>query len=350
MKISFSIGRLAQALLLIFAMSSCVKNEFVVKFDLPSSVNGTYTLLYYASDPKKGWYMENVAMVNGGKEEVKGITRNPAIVYVFNGRHTPAVAFYVERGDEITIKGKSDDPFSWNISGNDLTDKWSEWRMANHEAFAERSYEKINSAVTAFVNKNPSNPLSTILLLEYYDRRADEAGFLKAWDKLKGKALEEKWMDLVARSDMITHSAMAGSEMIPLVVHSFGNGADTLKPGKQPGLLYFWRGSSDSRHDDIAQIRSLSKDYADSSSRIIADICFEPDSTNWRSHLRNDSLEGVIRGWFPRGEADENIRKLAVERTPYFIVYGEDGKIIYRGDESSKALSEFRKIFPVKEK
>ena len=44
----------------LLVMTGCVKNEFKVKFDLPSDIDRTYTLLYYASDPSKGWIEEEV--------------------------------------------------------------------------------------------------------------------------------------------------------------------------------------------------------------------------------------------------------------------------------------------------
>lgn len=328
---------------LLLSLTSCLKNEFMINFELPKTANETYTFLYYASDSKKGWYVEGATMMTKGKGEQKGYTRNPTIVYVFWGSSVPELAFYVERGDNIIIRGDGPNPASWSVEGNEISEEWSKWRLANREALSQKDASRVNDAVAGFVKKNPANPLSTILLLEYYDRRADESGFIRLWKSLKDDALEERWMDLCGRSDMITHSPVGPSNMKEMEVHSFADGLDTLRFGRHPALLYFWRSSGDTRYVDIDSLKSISNSFPDSASRLLADICLEPDSTTWKMALRNDSLKGFVRVWCPRGEADENIKKLGVERTPYFIVFDKKGKAAYRGEDRTEAMAAFRR-------
>lgn len=45
--------------------AGCVKNEIKVEYQLPSNVNDAYRMVYYASDPVKGWFVETVAAVQG---------------------------------------------------------------------------------------------------------------------------------------------------------------------------------------------------------------------------------------------------------------------------------------------
>lgn len=62
--------------------AGCVKNEIKVEYQLPSNVNDAYRMVYYASDPVKGWFVETVAAVQGGKAQVICATANPTIVYI----------------------------------------------------------------------------------------------------------------------------------------------------------------------------------------------------------------------------------------------------------------------------
>ena len=77
----------------------------------------------------------------------------------------PKAAFYAERGDKIKITGEGSDPYSWNISGNRLTEEWNVWRLDNKTVLSSGDYSKINTAVEKYVKANQDNPLSTLLLL-----------------------------------------------------------------------------------------------------------------------------------------------------------------------------------------
>ncbi len=328
----------------VFLFWGCIKNEVKVDFQLPENVNDAYKLTYYASDQEKGWFVETVAAVQRGKVEVVLATKLPTIVYIMESGSMPRAAFYAERGDKIEISGDSNDPLSWNISGNDLTEEWSKWRVANRTALASGEYPKINKAVGEYVKSNPGNPLSTILLLVYYDRRSDDSGFLKLWKLLKEKALEPKWMQLVSRSDIIRESPLSPQKIGSLILHTYGNGVDTLMMGNKPVLMFFWRGNDDKRKEGIDMIKGLVKAFPDSASRIIADISFDPDSIGWQSAVRKDSLSKVVRGWNFHGETDSLMIRSGVERTPWFIVFDSKGKEVYAGDDHEKADKKFRNL------
>lgn len=106
--------RLIRALLWVVmavVLTGCVKNEFKVTFKVSADVNRTYTLLYYASDPVKGWVVESVVNLRNGGGEMPGVIINPCLVYLsVSGSQSPQAVFYVERGDEISITGSDPTP------------------------------------------------------------------------------------------------------------------------------------------------------------------------------------------------------------------------------------------------
>lgn len=329
-------------------LTSCLKNEVKISVELPKDSTDAYRLLYYASDPKKGWYAETVIPIQKGKGEAICYTRNPTIVYVMHIGNVPEAAFYAERGDKIKITGSDGNPFSWDISGNRMNKEWSEWRLKNKTILSDRDGEKINKAVAGYVEKNTNKPLSTILLLIYYNRRIDDAGFLKLWKKLKGDALKPEWIQLAGRNDMSGGNAEDRLKVSQLILHTAGTGADTLSIGGKPLLLYFWRQDDSGRDENMTLLRQLRKDAPDSLKNIISDISFEMDSLSWRNSLSRDSLQGVVRGWIPTGETDSVVMRLGVVRTPFVLIYDKKGREVYRGDDMSKASGFYKKIHSTK--
>lgn len=329
-------------LLMPFLLSGCIKNEIKLEFELPEQVNEAYNMTYYASDKVKGWYTETVAAVQKGKLKMILYTRNPTIVFIMGSGSIPRAAFYAERGNKIRIEGDGD-PLSWNIKGNKITEQWSEWRLDNRDALSSNDPKLINKAVVNFVRKNNDNPLSTLLLLIYYDRRYDESGFMKLWNTLKDEALKPKWMELVSRNDLLKDAPVSTQSPGTMIVHSYDNGIDTLRTGLHPTILFFWRDNDSEHNDGIALIRDLASEFPDSMRRIIADVCFDPDSLAWGSRVREDSLRKVVRAWNFHGETDSLMMRIGVNRTPWYIVVGDKGKIKYSGEDSSKAGDIFRR-------
>lgn len=332
----------------IIMLQGCVKNEVKVEFALPANVNDAYKMTYYASDPKKGWYVETVAAVQQGKAQLHLATRNPSLVFILDNSRIPRAVFYIERGDKIIITGDSSDPISWIIKGNDLTEEWTQWRINSRAALSSADFSKINGAVSDYVKKNPEKPLSTLLLLTYFDRRLDPVLFNKLWKTLKGKALEPKWMQLVSRSDLLAEAPLAAYELKTMLLRSMGNGVDTLRFPSVPAILYFRRDDDATRDEGVEILRGLAKDYPDSASRIIADISFDTDSMSWTARARRDSLSKIIRAWNIHAEADTDMIRMGVERTPWFVVLDAKGKRTYAGDDPHAADSLFRKAIPSK--
>lgn len=330
-----------------YLSTSCTKNEFYLEFSLPAAVNEAYTVVYYASDPKKGWIIDGVVAVQSGKAELKCITRNPTLVYILDKHGRVGAVAYAERGDRINISGDNSDPLTWKLSGNKITDALSEWRLSNRQAISDVNSgnpRKVNKAVTDYVSKNEDNPVSTLLLLLYYDRGADEAGFMKTWKLLKGKASDGKWSDLVARADMLEGASIPDDLPGKIVLNTIATGCDTIVPGRVPTLFYFSAAGLPGYREDIKVISRLSREFSDSSKRVIANVSFEADSSaRWHS-WRGDSLTAAVQGWVPLGLSDVLIRDLGVRKVPSFIIIDRKGKAVYRGDDSRKADEVMRSL------
>lgn len=328
-------------------MCGCVKNEFSIEFRLAQDINSPFRTVYYASDPQKGWIVETVADVKQGKGIVDGATRLPTFVFVFSPMSGGSFAvLYATRGDDFEISGPSANPLEWEISGNDITESLSQWRLDNRQALASGNWKKINEAVEKTVKEDPSSPIAISLLTIYYSRRNDEQGFIRLRESITPEALEDK--DLIralACADIPDGILSSPGTLVSFRMHAWQGKTDTITIKGHMGALLAFRDISSgfsvtSSHDSL---RSLAAD-TDLKKYILADICLDADSTGWIRSTRSDSLPGIRRGWLPRGLADSTAMHLGVRRLPFYIVVDANGSQTYRGSDISEASAAFRKI------
>ncbi len=325
-------------------LSSCLKNEVDVEVKLSSSITDAYRLRYYASDQTKGWYVDGAIPVDKGVGNTKVYTKSPTIVTIMHGSNEMEAGFYAERGDKIVISGNNADPYSWRIKGNKITEAWSDWRIENKSILQEKDAEKINKAVKAYVAKHNDNPLSTILLLLYYNRSINDDEFRKLWDTLEGDAASPALIKLIGRSDILESKPIDIEPVKTLIVKTRDTGVDTLLIGKSPLLLMFTRNSDSGHNDDMLALRRVREIDKDSTKFMMGELSFDLDSVSWANRLPLDSLSGVLRGWIPRGETDSVVGRLGVERTPFIIIFDKKGKVLYRGSDVPKGLGEYEKL------
>ena len=346
----------AISLLLLFLtviLSSCSKNEFDIKFELNPSADGTYRAIYYASDPKKGWIVENVVNIQQGKAHLTGMVYNPCIVYLCRTSNAAqGLYLYVERGDDFTISGDGSDPAAWHVDGNKLTRQLDEWRAENRDVIVkarsgrEADIAPLCRAVDSFVTSHPDDPAAAIILMAYYDRGYDPGRFSALMKSLRDDAADRKWIDMMARNDMPADEPAIPAIPKSLVFATVATGCDTITPGHLPTLLYFGKASLQPYRDDIAKLRQLSRSSGDSASRIIANVSFEPDSmTRWHS-VNVDSLQASVQAWVPLGLSDSQIKQLGVRRIPYLIVIDRKAKAVYSGTDTDRAIETFRSLLP----
>lgn len=340
-------------LFLTVILSSCSKNEFDIKFELTPSADGTYRAIYYASDPKKGWIVENVVNIQQGKAHLTGMVYNPCIVYLCRTSNAAqGLYLYVERGDDFTISGDGSDPTAWHVDGNKLTRQLDEWRAENRDVIVkarsgrEADIAPLCRAVESFVTSHPDDPAAAIILMAYYDRGYDPGRFSALMKSLRDDAADRKWIDMMARNDMPADEPAIPAIPKSLVFATVATGCDTITPGHLPTLLYFGKASLQPYRDDIAKLRQLSRSSGDSASRIIANVSFEPDSmTRWHS-VNVDSLQASVQAWVPLGLSDSQIKQLGVRRIPYLLVIDRKAKAVYSGTDTDRAIETFRSLLP----
>lgn len=332
------------ALLWVLIVSTgCGRKDFRLNFMLGQGESGNWRVVYYASDKRGGFLQESVAVVSDGKGSLDCPTINPTLVRLYVSGPTSFV-IYAEKGDEINIAGSSASPYNWTVGGNDINEELTAWRNENAEILSMGVHESVNEAVSKYVEAHPESEINGLLLLSDYDRNLDPSEFNRLWAKVP-PGERKRWVSLTGRSDIITGHAKNPATLRSMALRSLENGMDTLKTSRvKATLLFFWNAGLDNRKEKFDSLKTLSREYSDSSRRIIADICLEPDSVSWKLPLRSDSVSGFIRGWMPAGLADTVLMALGVNRTPFYLVVDPEGHRQYGGLDSKSAFDTFRRV------
>lgn len=324
-------------------LSSCGNPDFSISFQLPESVNANFRIIYHAASKSQSMNIELVAPVTKGRCELNCPSVKPTVGWICSSSGEAILPFFAERGDNITVKGSDADPLTWEIGGNSVNRDWSEWRRRNIEALRKATPEAVNAAVKAYVEENPDEALSLLLLLTSYSRDADPDGFRRLWNSLGDDARDQSLINAVGRADLLTDSAAPEPRLSPIPLVARPGLPDTVIPSRSKAtIIYLWHADSPRRREHIDTLRSLARQFADSASRTIADICLDPDSLSWSMPLASDSLRHTLRGWIPAGEADPSLSSLQFGCTPVFIVASPDSRILYRGGDPARAASRFR--------
>ena len=339
--------------MMMLMLGGCVKNEFKIDFEFPTEHIGNYLLTYYSWDSKGGRWIEHTASIQDGKAVAQCITRFPTLVYITDASSpSNTIMLYAERGDKIKVSGEKNDMSTWSVSGNKISERWSEWRKTAYPKKKDgKAFEK---SIEEYVKKNPSDELSTILLLTEWSRRDNPEGFTKLWNLIAPDARSQQLIEMCGTSDLIgvEFSVQADGKLKyaknanikSLEVRSRDRGLDTLRFSNVDGsILYFYLENNTARKEAADSLKTLGKAYKDSTKRIIADIYMESDSMTWVNAIRRDTLDGAVRAWQPHGLAAEDIVKMGVSRLPWFIVKDNKGKETYAGDDLKKASAAFRK-------
>lgn len=328
-------------------LTACKKHEFNLEFNMAASVTDNYNVTYYASDKKgAGKTIQAVASIRDGKCELKGITIRPTLLYLDKRNSKLPLVIYAQNGNKIEISGDSIDPLAWKVGGNKINESLTDWRLLNKKILEECNADSVNKAVETFVNDNPDNPVSAILMLNYYNRGIDERGYDLLMNSLEGKAADIEWLRLTSRADQLLPQYATPARLVNMVMRSTGKSStDTLYVNKRdPLFVAFWQTGYQERKTIVDSIKAMEKEFPDSS-RMIADICLDIDSLGWRNAIRRDSLdEDMKRFWVASGLTHPKMVKLKVTSLPFFIVFTKDGFQEYRGTSLEKAIETYREL------
>ena len=285
-----------------------------------------------------------IVPVTDGKFEFKGKIDAPTMLEFYSANKSLLGRAYVSAGDNIKCKLFKNSPYKAQITGNEVSQRWSEWLKENLTTIARGDAAKINAIVAKYINANKNDVLSTLLLLTEYDssRNGDEAMKLLSaiTPDARPKPLIESYEALLERSNNIKARER-------LSTTSYFSSTDSLKTFAPHETSYsiVTFSNSDSRKDGELSnaLRSLRNEYHTKRLQIM-EISFDTDTAVWKKSIKPDSATWQ-QGWMAGAASAHSFERLGISRLPFFIVTDSTGFQLYRGTSLNEAVATIKKQY-----
>lgn len=270
-----------------------------------------------------------------------GSSEEPTVVYIFNSQRKLIAHVVAKNGDEIKLEGELSAPYNLKISGTGENKEWGKFINGNSQAFADGNHKAIDAAIEKFIDENPDNIVSTLLLTNDYSDLTDGAKTKKLLSKISSEARPESLMKNFYTM-MSSLNEVASKEKIQSInLYSSRDSMEYFQAYKHSlNLLYFWTNFDENRRSDINKFKEYRASLT--SDRVgVIDIHVGNDTTIWKSAIRSDSTKWV-RYWAVGGVTNFALRDLRLSSTPFYIVADSAGNQVYYGksfEEACKIIS-----------
>ena len=318
------------ALLILLVASACADNE---QFRVNGTIEGNPTLNlrigYYAD----GAYRTNIIAAREGEFEFYGSAKSPALVDILDYDYRPLARLYAVNGETYEVTLDRNDPYAIDIRGNRTNEEWSRFLRDNAKALRSGG-AKANKAVAAYITANPSNVVSTLLLLSTYDSSHSpvEADSLLAMIEPQARPshLTEGYTASLQRL-----VATADSTEVMAIPYYYRRGNfPVLKPADNPYTLMAFTNRSTRGDSHLKMFSRLDKNSAKKHLKLI-DLSLDNDTVEWRGATRSDSAAWT-QGWVAGNVSAIGVDRLAIPSLPYYIICDSLGRQIYRGDDLNR--------------
>lgn len=321
-------------------LGACSKNELSLSGQFSDSSSRTMRIVYRAASGSGAFLIDNPVPVSQGVFSLKVVTRYPTVLWVLATDGSLLMPIYAEKGDDLTLAGKSEDPYTWQVKGNEVAEAYCSWVKANANVLKTNDSHQINTAVAKAVKANPDSRFAAFLLFTRFVRNGFESEFDTLRKLLK---LDEDDLKEIEDATMLSPMPYTRKENAILTDISLPTATDTLykmsPSASKKTMLYFWRDSFGRVHSEA---NKLIKELASDTCIQIFNIYMDTDTARWHRSVRTDSvMRHTVSLWALGGEACPVIADMGVPRVPFIIVADSKGKQLYRGtnmDKVRKAL------------
>lgn len=318
--------------LLAVILGACESDSFHVEGRIDGMARQNLRAVYYAD----GAIRMVPAMVIDGKFAFEGRATEPALVELYTSDRNLLGRFVAKNGETIRCGFDRRDPYNVTIDGNELSGRWADFLRDNSQVLAAGDNLRVNALVARYVEHNPSDQLSSLLLVTLYDSASDPAGAQKLLDGMdpgsKPVSVLEGYAELLA-------SVNDKSNLMPvreLRLYSLKDSMTTYRTaGHRASMICFTTAESGRKDSIVKTLRRLAK-ATSGTDRIILDVSLDADTARWRQAIEKDSATWT-QVWAPGAAAAASVEPLAIDRLPFFIVTDSAGNQLYRGSQLLKA-------------
>lgn len=318
--------------LLAVILAACSSDSFNVEGHIEGGGRQNLRAVYYAD----GAVRMVPAMVIDGKFSFTGRAAEPAMVELYTSDRRLLGRFVVKNGETIRCEFDYRDPYDVTIEGNELSGRWAGFLRDNSEILARGDRAEVNALVARYVEHNPSDRLSSLLLVTLYDSASDPSGAQKLLDSIDPAARPFSVLEGYAGMLASVNDKSALAPVRELRLYSSKDSMATYRTARHKASMICFSTAGSGRKDSIVNsLRRIAK-ATSGADRLILDVSLDGDTVQWKRAIEKDSATWT-QAWAPGAVAAASVAPLAIDRLPFFIVTDSAGNQLYRGAELLKA-------------
>jgi len=262
---------------------------------------------------------------------IDGVSQ-PTIVTVLNHRNELLANAVAEKGGHIKLQGDASKPQAIKVTGSDLNERWQLFRDEHAAFYSDPNPSRLDAAIQKYVRENPTDILSTVLLMADYSNLTDRSAMDAMLSSLNPKARPASLVRAYKAMEPALTSRPV-SRMMNLMLWRNGSFDELTLVGRIT-LLYLWTTGSDNRAAVVDAIKQASRQAG--TSLQVADVLVESDTIRWHRTVAGDSASWH-HYWSPGGPQDASLSQLNITTTPWFVVVDATGSIAYNGNDVQQA-------------
>lgn len=321
------------ATLLALQLSGCGNGHFSVKGNFSDGGTQNVRIVYVDGDHVAS---EWITLIDN-KFTFEGSTENPTILYLFNQQRKLIAHAIVKNGDKISISGEIKKNYRTKVTGNDLNEEWNNFINEFSELLETHRYRRFDEKIDSFIDCNPENIVSTLLLLNDYSDLTDDEIVKEKLAKISSKAQP----DYVMNSYYVIQTMnieQKRQKLMTMPLYSSRDSVENFAPHQHTmSLIYFWNTEDNSRKTDIRELKKIEESHRADNFTII-DINLDTDTTRWKKAIKRDSIPWS-RYWAVGGVMNRQLSFLQLSATPYYIVVDSTGTQSYSGQSLQEAIA-----------
>ena len=313
-------------------VAGCTSDHFTIEGTLADAGTQNVRIVFATDD---GFDTEWVTMKDG-RFTYTGSSVEPVVVYVFNQQKKLIVHALVQNGDDIEFEGTLAAPYATRVRGTDANEEWSDFIVKHGDDFANSNFSATDAAIAEFIAANPSNVVSTLLLMCDYSDLTDKKKVDGLLSKIEIESRPESVMRTFYAMQSMRTELTASDRMSVMTLWSDRDSMEFIRPYYNTmSIYYFWNPDDKSRKNDFSILKDFGKEL-DSKRLQIVDIDLDSDTLRWKSIVRSDSASWR-RFWAVGGVTNTYLNKLSLGATPYYILTDSTGRMLYHGGSFAPA-------------
>ncbi|MDO4511195.1 MAG: hypothetical protein Q4B68_05185 [Bacteroidales bacterium] len=273
--------------------------------------------------------------------EFEGMSPAPALVLIYDAQNRMLAHFVMEDGDHMQLRGDATDLLGIEVKGEDVNERWYQFIQQHRSEYQDASRSSLDAAIEKYVKENPSDLLSTLLLVADFSQLNNQQKMKQLLGGIEADAKPE-WL-LKAYQRLVERRPKSSSKIgSMLLMEDTGDFASINTTTSRSTLLYLWVNST-AHNGEMATLKQLSEEIGDTDRLQICDIYIDADTASWRGYTRNDGSTWR-HFWAPEGPLNPQLRSLSIASTPLYVVTDSLGNVKYNGPDANAATNTARHL------